>query len=233
VRRLIVAVTIGLLVAGPAAFLTGAVGVASADPAPSPTPSVSDGSAIGVTIGGAPTSGGGNLALTGNRGGGGAATSPAGSLTPKKPAIPDSPTATKNRLKLNRTTFHAGQTLLATGTGFAPGEKVQFVLYPGAKPVKSFTADRTGSVIATFVLPSRFPTGVHTIEGTGWQSGAVASTDFFVVSVAGVLGSAGQPWIVWAVGGTAGVLVVGLVCAALLGWFPRRPPRLLAGGQRS
>ncbi len=211
--------------------------IADATPTPTATPSAASGSAsIGVTIGSSGSGGGSgtpiaNTGGSGHRGAGGSTTAAPGSPgTATKPAVPGSPTATTNRLVLNATEFRPGQTLVAKGSGFTPGEKVQFVLYPGATAVKSFVADASGDVTATFRLSERTAIGSYTVEATGWQSARVASADYSVLSPA-LAGAGNVPWLIWVVGGFAVLLAVLLGCGIAFGWLPFRRAAMVPTGQ--
>jgi hypothetical protein len=229
VRRIILALVVGMLAGAPVAGVVVTLGESTASATATPTPTPGTGAAsIGVTIGSAGSSGGGAGGSGGHHGGGGSGSSPGTPGPPTKPAVPSSPTPTNYRLILNHATFRPGQTLIATGTRFTPGEKVQFVLYPGASPVKSFVANSSGTVKGTFVLSARTASGAHTIEATGWQSKGVASADYSVVSFAGAGGA--SPWLIWLIGGLAVAGAIALVFAVVLGWLPRRPPALVPGG---
>ncbi|HEY5230859.1 MAG TPA: hypothetical protein VIJ11_08215 [Galbitalea sp.] len=233
-RRLVAALLIGLVLAAPLALagLALSASPASADgptPTPTPVPSSGGGSAsVGVTIGGAGTGSGGSTGGSGGGRGGGGST-PVAPGVPKKPSVPVTPTSTVNELILNHKTFHPGQTIVATGWGFTPGERVQFVLYPGASPVKSFVTNTAGKVHAVFVLSSRTAAGSHEVEATGWQSGRVASANYLVVT-GNATGAGAVPWLIWLVGSCAAAGAIALCFALALGWFPRRPLALVTGG---
>ncbi len=237
--RVILIAVVALLLGAPVVVIGDALWSAQASaagtptPDPSPTPA-SGASSIGVTIGGGPIAiSGGSGSNTGHGRGSGEGSASSGSAIPAKPAVPAEPTTTSNRLVLNHLSFRPGETLIATGTRFTPGEKVQFVLYPGATEVKSFVANPSGEVKATFVLSSRTSGGSHTIEATGWQSHLVASADYSVVSSSSASIWSGANWIVWVIGCLAIAGAIVMASGLALGWFPVRLPALVRGGRAS
>ena len=90
----------------------------------------------------------------------------------------------------------AHQFMIASASGYAAGEKVQLVLYPGAVVVGSFLADASGEFSARFRVPDDTRPGAHVAEATGWVSGFVANKDFVVTTT--VL-AAGVPLLWWVV----------------------------------
>lgn len=120
--------------------------------------------------------------------------------------------------------------MLASGTEFTLGEQVQFVLYPGAIVIGSFTADGSGAVIARFKITEQAAPGRYIVEATGWESGHVANAEFLVASSA--VDATPDLWWVWVV---LGVLLLALLATAfyfrdvIRGWFgvvvvePARP----------
>jgi hypothetical protein len=229
---LAIAALIGAPIAAAGVIVDGTVAFA-VTPSPTPAPAAGTGSAsIGVTIGssGSGGSSGSPIANTGgSHHGGTGSTSPGTPGVPTKPRVPGSPTATANRLILNATAFRPGQSLVAKGTGFTPGEKVQFVLYPGATGVKSFVADSSGTVTATFELSQHTAIGFYIVEATGWQSKRVASANYTVVSAASASGWT-LPWLIWVIGGFAVVIAMVLGCGIAFGWLPLRRPSLVPSG---
>lgn len=188
-------------------------------PTPTPTPSPSQSNSGGGTSGG--TTGGGSTPGGDTTGGGTTTgTNPDGSPIP-----PGSPTADAPALELDRDdlSYGARDWMIATGTGFTPGEKVQFVLYPGAVVLGSFVADAQGKVVARFRIPDDTRPGTHTVEATGWTSRHVANTEFTVTAVASA-----EIWLWW-VFVVLGILLAGLIALAIYfresirGWFGVRP----------
>jgi hypothetical protein len=208
-----------------AGVLMGAA-AASADPSPPPPGSAT----ITVTIPG------GGLAHTGGSGGhhgsGGTSTPPPGdSGAPAMPSVPSHPSVTPHTLELNHSRVHAGDTIIATGRGFAAGEKVLFVLYPGPLIEPSFAADAAGTVTARILLPRNIQTGGHTVQAMGWSSSRVASARFTVVT-ASASGSVESPWVGWII--ACGALLVSIIAvwiASALGWLPKFGLRLATAGR--
>lgn len=201
----------GPVSAAPEPSATGQVPIAVIIPGPSGSPSPST----------PPPSGGGSGSGAGSGSGSGSGT-PTPSSTPGAPTAPKppaSPTEDAHGLTLDKPTYAAHDWMLVTGSGYAPGEKVQFVLYPGAVVLGSHEADAGGTVTARIRVPDDTRPGSHVIEGTGWTSGYVANADFTVVAVA-----ATAPWLWW-VFVVLGVIVAGLVALAIYfrssirGWF--------------
>ena len=169
---------------------TAAISVIIPELSPSPTStSTSSGGNNGGNSGGnnGGNSGGNNGGNSGGNSGGG--TNPDGS--PKPPAKPGK---NKPGLILDRETVEAHQFMIARASGYAAGEKVQLVLYPGAVVVGSFLADASGEFSARFRVPDDTRPGAHVAEATGWVSGFVANEDFLVTTT--VL-AAGVPLLWW------------------------------------
>ncbi len=186
----------------------------SASPSASPSPSSTS------------TGGGGGGTGTGT-GTGGPITDADGdlpTLPDGSPIPPSKPTDGAPKLVLDKDSIPVGEWIIATGTGYAPGEKVQFVLYPGAIIIGSFLADSTGKVEARFRMTEFAPAGDYVVEATGWQSAVVKNAPFQVF----VPGAAGAfPWLWWV------LVVLGVLLAALIAtliYFRRPASRLPAGG---
>jgi hypothetical protein len=163
---------------------------ASGSATPSPT-STTGGSGTGT--GGSGTTGGGTTELPTQADG--------------TPIPPDQPTKDAKDLTLDRESVSANEWIVATGTGFTPGEKVQFVLYPGKVIIGTFTADASGMVVARFKITDQARPGVYVVEATGYQSFRVANAEFRVVAP----GDAGTfPWLWWV------IVVLGVLLASLL-----------------
>ncbi len=206
--------------------LTATAGFA-ADPTPTATAAVP----VSVTIPGptgtstpspSSSSGGG-----GGSGTGGGGSTPTAAPTPAPtgaPVPPAQPTDGAEDLTLDRDSVSANEWIVATGTGFQPGEQVQFVLYPGAIVIGSFVADSGGLVTARFKITDQARPGNYTVEATGWQSGRVANAQFGVVAP----GDAGVfPFLWWV------VVVVGVLLAAILAtavYFRRSIRSSMSGG---
>jgi hypothetical protein len=114
--------------------------------------------------------------------------------------------------------------MTATGSGFTPGENVQFVYYPGAVVIGSFVADSKGKVVARFQIPDDMRSGVHTVEATGWTSKHILNSEFTVTTQAA--GAFPYLWWVWVV---LGVLVLGLIALAI--YFRRSIAEWFGGAQ--
>ena len=169
-----------------------ASGSATATPTPTPTSSSTSGSGTGGSTGGG-TTGGGTTELPTQADG--------------TPIPPDQPTKDAEDLTVDKESVSANEWIVATGTGFTPGEKVQFVLYPGKVIIGTFTADASGMVIARFKITDQARPGLYVVEATGYQSFRVANTEFRVVSP----GDAGTfPWLWWV------LVVLGVILASLI-----------------
>lgn len=194
------------------------------DAATEPTPTVTSTSSISVIIPETTSTPTPSPTPTPTRSGGSTptpapttpATNPDGSPVP-----PAQPTENAPKLDLDKYSLAAHDWMVATGAKYAPGEKVQFVLYPGAIVIGSFVADETGTVVARFRIPDDTRPGDHVVEATGWSSKTVRNAQFVVTSAAAVTE---VPWLWWVLG-VLGVLVVALVALAIYfrqsirGWF--------------
>ena len=187
------------------------VSVVIPDLNPTPTPSRSAGGGTGTGTG----------TTTGT-----SSSTPTPVPTPERtdaPTPPSEPTDGAGKLELDKETVSPGDWLVATGTGFTAGEKVQFVLYPAAEVIESFEANETGTVIARFRLSDETRAGEHVVEATGWKSDTVRNATFQVVGVAGAV-----PWLWWVLI-VLGAVFVSLVALAIYfresirGWFGGRP----------
>ena len=193
---------------------TAAISVIIPELSPSPTSTRTNGGGNNGGNNGGGNNGGGNGGGSNNGGG----TNPDGS--PKPPAKPGK---NKPRLILDRETVEAHQFMIASASGYAAGEKVQLVLYPGAVVVGSFLAGASGEFSARFRVPDDTRPGAHVAEATGWVSGFVANEDFLVTTT--VL-AAGVPLLWWVMV----VLAVLLMSAiSLLVYFRRSSPQWFGG----
>lgn len=197
-----VAVILGL------ALPPGAVGAA---PAPSSTANVG----VSVIIPGStatPTPTRSTTPSPSNSGSGGGSTSTPAPVGPGgEPIPPAQPSADAPALTLESTLVTTDDWLRATGSGYRPGEKVQFVLYPGAIVLGSVIADAHGTVTGTFRLPDGTRAGIHVLEATGWQSGFVRNAEFTVAAAAAVV----QPWLWW-VFVVVGVLLLSVIALGIV-----------------
>lgn len=211
-----IAVGVGALLppaagAAPAPTSTATIGVSVIIPAtttsPTPTPSRSP-----------------SPSPSGSGTGGGSTSTPAPVGPGGEPIPPSQPSADAPALTLDATRFTTDDWIRATGTGYRPGEKVQFVLYPGAIVLGSVVADASGTVTGTFRLPDGTRPGAHVLEATGWQSGFVRNAEFTVAAAAAVV----QPWLWW-VFVVVGVLLLSVVALGIVfrerirAWFAPAP----------
>lgn len=123
------------------------------------------------------------------------------------PIPPSEPTEDADGLDLDRESVTADEWIIATGTGFSPGEKVQFVLYPGAIIIGSFVADAGGTVVARFKITEDARPGTYVVEATGWASTRVLNDEFRVVAVSD---AEVFPFLWWV------LVVIGVLLAAFL-----------------
>ncbi len=111
------------------------------------------------------------------------------------------PSITLQSLSLN-----PGETQVAFGTGFQPGETVNAVLRSEPVNLGVQIADANGSVTFTFTIPASIEAGAHSVTLSGLQSGSV-SAEFSVATRLAVTGSSDQLGATgWA---TAGLFVLG------------------------
>ena len=134
----------------------------SPTPTATPSPSPSSSSTSGPT-GGEPT---------GNRNEDG---SPIPATTPSEDA---------GDLILDRETIIANEWMIATGSSYKAGEKVQIVLYPGAIVIGSYLVEADGTFSARFRIPADTRAGSYIAEATGWVSLRVTNEGFDVVTPA-------------------------------------------------
>ncbi len=214
-----------------------AVSPAQAANCPSPSPAPSNASRVTVVIpeisptptptcttatggGSGSTGGSGN---GGNGGNGGTVDPPAsGGTNPDGSPIPAAePGENKPGLTLDHETIEANQFMIATGTGYVAGEKVQMVLYPGAVVIGSVSADAGGEFTMRFRIPDDTRPGVHIAEATGWSSGFVRNKEFTVTSSVFSGGISPFWWLILVLG----VLAISVV--AMLLYFRSSPARPL------
>lgn len=107
----------------------------------------------------------------------------------------------------------------ATASGFAPGETVSAVLHSEPVDVGTFVADDSGTVTASFTVPSGTSTGEHRLVLTGQTSSASAEGTFTVTaaataSILGSLADTGSDANKWALSGLL-LLLAGAGLAAM------------------
>jgi hypothetical protein len=110
------------------------------------------------------------------------------------------------------------------GTGFAPNEKVQVVVYSTPLVIGSFPADGLGALKASFLIPEQLRPGTHTIEATGWTSRHVMNVELTVVTAAVAAPLSTQLWILVVLG----VLFIGAMSLAI--YFRRSIAQGFSGG---
>lgn len=237
----VVAAGIGAMFLG-IAVLGMATAPVQAVPAPSPSPSSSD-TSVSVVIPGPPTptqipptptqippNGNGN-----GRGPGNGRGNPEGpratdielsTLADGSPATPNAPTQGAAELTLDQERIAPNGLMTATAAGYAPGEKVKFVLYSEPIIVGDYVADASGNIRAQFRIPEELPPGRHVAEATGWDSRHVANKEFTVVTAA----VAGGIPALWWIAAVLAVLLIAMVSTAIYfrssfrGWFGARQP---------
>ena len=178
-----------------------------ASPSPSPSGTAGSGGSSGGGSGGG--SGSGTGVDPGDGGsGGGAATCPStnadGSPVPSNQITDDAP-----ELAIDKDRLAAGEWVIASATDFTRGEKAQVVMYPGAVVIGSYTVDAPTGFAARFRVPEGTPTGLYSLEVTGWQSCYVENGEVTVVSPPATNSPA-----LWWVYVVLGVLSIGLVSLA-------------------
>jgi len=130
------------------------------------------------------------------------------------PIPPAEPTKNASGLLVDHESLSVKEWLIVTGTGYTPGENVQFVLYPGAIVIGSVVADADGSAKARFHIPDGMRLGAHTVEATGWVSKHVANVEFTVVSVTAAAVLQSTWWLIVVLG----ALLAGLIATAIYFW---------------
>ncbi|MEJ1230988.1 MAG: hypothetical protein WDM88_10775 [Galbitalea sp.] len=169
-----------------------------------------------------------NFNGTGSGSGSSDDTSSSGAAT--EPPLPTTPgTGEKAIITDAKAIYAVGDNLTVGAGGFTPGEQVQVVIFSKASRIGNFTADGTGKISATFVLPKNLKAGTHTVEFMGWQSKKIAVVTFLVEAAPAHqgLGATALSIAVW-------WLVGGVILLALLGfavWFAIRSFRGNSGGE--
>lgn len=160
---------------------------------------------------GGPSGSGSSGAGSGGPAAGGSMSGSAGHNPDGSPIPPSEPKLNASGLKLDKTSIQADDWMIATGSGYKPGENAQLVLYPGAVIIGSYRVDVNGNFSARFRIPHETQTGYHVAEATGWESGFVANGKFTVVSPNGE-----SDWLtLWWVYLVLGVLVLGILALSI------------------
>ncbi|MDR6097167.1 hypothetical protein QE454_000786 [Microbacterium sp. SORGH_AS454] len=82
-------------------------------------------------------------------------------------------TASAPTLSAGVSSVAQGGTVTASGTGFTPGEKVEFVLHSDPIVLGEASADAAGAVSATLTVPVSAPVGDHRLIATGGDLAAL------------------------------------------------------------
>ncbi len=90
----------------------------------------------------------------------------------------------------NASSVAQGGSIEVSGAGYAPGEKVGFVLHSDPIVLGEATADAAGAVSATLTVPVSAPVGDHQLIATGALSQRSASTALAITAAVG--GGAGD-----------------------------------------
>jgi hypothetical protein len=196
------------------------IGLQIGDPTDAPTPTASCGPTATPSPGSSPAGSAGGAATAGGGAKGTRGSSPASSNSPQAaPAgapgapVPGAEPATKaGPLTLSPDRVEAGEKVLATATGYVPGEKVQLVIYPSPVIVGSYDADANGLLRVTLTVPVETKTGVHTIEATGWVSHHASNGTVTVVSAAATVAGFSSYW--WLIG--IGILLVLVILVSVI-----------------
>ncbi len=198
------------------------MGSSAALAAPSPTPTanapvsvvIPGASSPSPSTSGSPGTGGGSTGGGSNGGGStGGGSAPAPANPDGSPVPPAQPAEDAPRLKLDKKRLQAGEWIVATASGYQPGEKAQVVLYPGAVVIASYTVGADGTFTARFRIPEGTRTGAAVLEVTGWTSGYVANGKLAIVAGAPASDSWLSLWWVYIVVGALGLAVLWLAIA--------------------
>lgn len=110
-----------------------------------------------------------------------------------------------------------GVSVTVYGAGFAPGEKVQVVLF-GKPPVTlgSFAANAEGIFEHAIELPKNLLPGEYTVELTGHDSGHVLNVKFKVAAASWASPDDSLVWMWWVLGGIVTAMLAALGALILL-----------------
>ena len=100
------------------------------------------------------------------------------------PAVSAPDGGTTGTLTASASSLVAGGSVTVTGAGFHPGELVDATLFSTPIGLGTTTADASGRVSATFVIPADLEPGLHRIELVGRSSGVRASVSLEVTAPA-------------------------------------------------
>ncbi|ANP71333.1 family 43 glycosylhydrolase [Cryobacterium arcticum] len=87
---------------------------------------------------------------------------------------------TASTLTLTSSVLEAGGTVTVSGSGFTPGERVEFTLFSTPRYLGGVQSDAAGSFTATLSIPAGVEPGSHTLRAVGATSGTIAT---FAVTV--------------------------------------------------
>jgi hypothetical protein len=120
----------------------------------------------------------------------------------------------------------AGESFSVSGSGFAPGERVEFTMFSTPTYLGGVVADQSGTFATTLRVPSAVTPGAHVLRAAGATSGTIAETPLTVLAAAvtptSPTGSApGDPLARTGVS-VAGFFGLAALLLALGGWFVTR-----------
>lgn len=151
--------------------------------------------------------------------------------TPTSEPTSDPTSAPSAPISFSPESVAPGGTIAGTASGFIAGESVTATMHSAPVNVGTFLADDSGTVRATFSVPSGTTTGEHRLVLTGQRSGAVAEGSFTVkndatAAIVGALASTGTDANRWA---WVGILLLAAGTAlAGLSVYMRRSTRTAA-----
>lgn len=109
---------------------------------------------------------------------------PAPAPTPTPVTVDDLTPATRGGITITGT-LRPGGTFTAQASGFGPGEQVQASLFSVRTDLGSARADATGTVTATFTVPTTTTVGTHRLALVGQAAGRTLWTEVQVLAVQG------------------------------------------------
>lgn len=90
--------------------------------------------------------------------------------------------ATVATISLDNSTVSVGGTLQVKASGFWPGEDVEVVVHSDPVTLGTLTADASGMVLGSFVIPSSIPPGGHALQLKGLSSERGAGTPITITA---------------------------------------------------